>query len=160
MGHNKGTWGQEALDATVVWPGEDYRRQVACLREAIGESLYLVEACIGEVNASVFMQDTPLELLDIVDFARPDPLRRLYPHILILGDGRGLNLGRVARISRERAFAPPPQAVLYTEPYLLDCLLYRPRGLSLTQIQEISRAHWAAVRGFAPPSRQSLYGDA
>ena len=30
-----------------------------------------------------------------MDFPRPDPVRGLAPHLILLDDGRGVNLGRI-----------------------------------------------------------------
>lgn len=138
--------------AAGVWPSPAYQRYVGWLRAAIGEALYFVEAHIGAVNAAVHVQDEPLELLAVVDFPKPDPQRRLYPHVLLLADGRGLNLGRIARVSRGSAFQPRPEDILYEEFYLLDSLLYRPRQLSRSQAHEITRRQLASGLGYEAAS--------
>jgi len=63
-----------------LWPSTDYQAQIERLRAAIGERIYLAE-----------LRDTEVQL-GVIDFPRPDPARGLAPHLILLDDGRGLNL--------------------------------------------------------------------
>jgi hypothetical protein len=65
------------------------------------------------------------ELLAVIDYPRPDPVAGLSPHIILLDDGRGINLGRIARISVKTPFNPPTQNILYQDTYLMQNLLLR-----------------------------------
>lgn len=133
-----------------LWPEAAYRRQVERLRQALGSWVYVVEVSLSRTHAGVSVEDQMVELLDVVSFPRPDPARRLYPHTVLLGDGRGLNLGRVARISVNRAFAPSPQDVLYQEPFLVQELLHGPRRLTRERVQRVTRVALAQLLGEAP----------
>ncbi|MFP4063424.1 MAG: hypothetical protein ACLFS2_11600, partial [Halochromatium sp.] len=79
-----------------LWPPADYQAQVERLRAAIGERIYLAELRETDVQLGVQLTDRAYELLDVIDFPRPDPARGLTPHLILLDDGRGLNLGRIA----------------------------------------------------------------
>jgi hypothetical protein len=112
-----------------LWPSADYQRQVETLRTAIGETIYLVEVVESPIQLSVHLSGTPYALLGIIDFPRPDPARGLAPHMILLDDGRGLNLGRIARISR-RPFDPAPKDLLYLDQTTSQHLLFSERRLS------------------------------
>ncbi|WP_246221653.1 hypothetical protein [Marichromatium bheemlicum] len=112
-----------------LWPGSVYHQQLERLRAAVGERVYLVELVESRTQLGVHLSDTPHELLAVLDFPRPDPARGLAPHLILLDDGRGLNLGRVARISR-RPFAPAPTDLLYLDRSAAQRLLFAERRLS------------------------------
>lgn len=124
---------------SALWPSAEYDEQLARLRSAVGETVYLVEACIGVRHVSARMTGSPHELLAIVDFPRPDPARHLYPHVLLLDDGRGVNLGRILRISRDQPYAPPPEACLFENPALALRILPQHRTLSVALIRSVAR---------------------
>ncbi|MEA3292250.1 MAG: hypothetical protein U9Q71_08145, partial [Pseudomonadota bacterium] len=84
------------------------------------------------------------------EFPRPDPARGILPHLVLLGDGRGVNLGRVARISVTRAFNPRPEEILYQEPFLLQQALFGERRLSERSIARRSKALLGQLLGYAP----------
>jgi hypothetical protein len=115
--------------AEDLWPSADYHRQVETLRAAIGETIYLVEVVESPMHLSVHLGGTPYVLLGLIDFPRPDPARGLTPHLILLDDGRGLNLGRIARISR-RPFDPAPDDLLYLDQATSRHLLFSERRLS------------------------------
>jgi hypothetical protein len=98
-----------------LWPSPAYSRQIERLRAAIGETIFLAELNDSAVQLGVRLTDTPFVLLALIDFPRPDPSRGLAPHLVLLDDGRGVNLGRIARISRHRAFSPQPADILYQD---------------------------------------------
>lgn len=134
-----------------LWPSADYHHQVECLRAAIGETIYLVELCETHIKLSVHVSDRGYELLDVIDFPRPDPERGLAPHLILLDDGRGVNLGRIARISY-RPFQPAPEEVLYLDREADQKLLFADRRLSQHFITERTQAVLGQVLGHSPPS--------
>jgi hypothetical protein len=113
-----------------LWPSPDYARQVDALRRAIGETVYIAELELTDAQFGARLTDKPYVLLGIVDFPRPDPGRGLAPHLVLLDDGRGVNLGRIARITRSRPFSPAPTDVLYRDEPILQGLLFNERRLS------------------------------
>ena len=129
-----------------LWPPSGYHEQVRCLRAAIGETVYLAELADTEVQLAVRVTGQPFVLLDVIDFPRPDPARGLAPHLVLLDDGRGVNLGRIARITR-RPFNPAPGEVLYLDREADRNLLFAERRLSLDFITERSRAVLGQVLG-------------
>jgi len=136
-----------------LWPSADYGRQLAAVREMIGESIYLVLLRPTDINLAVALENKPVTLLDVVDFPAPDPARRLYPHMLILADGRGINLGHIARLSHKQAFNPDAEQIIYQQDALLQKLLFRERRLSPQSIQHTSRIQLARILGKAEPKR-------
>ncbi len=130
-----------------VWPGPSYEAQVLALKASVGKTVYLVEVQQSDLHLAVQYNHKPLELLAVVDFPRPDPVLGLLPHMLVLSDGRGLNLGRIARVALEQPFVPPPEAVLYHDAPLLKALVLGERLLSSERIAAISRWHLAAALG-------------
>lgn len=133
-----------------LWPSAAYYQQVEALRCMIGQPVYVVEINSTEVNAGVHFPGNPLELLAIVDFPRPDPYRQLCPHLLVLEDGRGVNLGRVARVTRNRAFAPVGEDVLFINQDFVDGVLFAPRTLSRESVAAITRTALGRMLGKEP----------
>jgi hypothetical protein len=134
-----------------LWPGAAYEREVRQLRAAIGETVYLTELCLTETVLAAQVTDQPYLLLDVVDFPRPDPARGLAPHLIVLDDGRGVNLGRIVRVSR-RPFRPAPDDILYLDREADRTLLFAERRLSPDFISQRSRMALGEVlgRGGAP----------
>jgi len=97
--------------------------------------------------------DKPYVLLAFVDFPRPDPARGLAPHLVVLDDGRGVNLGRIARITRSRAFNPAPADVLYHDGPVLEHLLFNERK----PFAEVHRRSIASAAG--RPARRAHRDD-
>lgn len=141
-----------------LWPTPDYYQQVAQLRAAVGQPLYVVEIHSTDINAGVAFSGNALTLLGIVDYPQPDPYRQLCPHLLILDDGRGVNLGRVARdsfvltgpISRNTAYMPPPEDVLFNNHEFVQNVLFAPRTLSRELVAATSHALLAQLFGDTP----------
>jgi hypothetical protein len=134
-----------------LWPAADYHRQVEDLRSAVGERIYVAELRDTETQLGVHLSDRAYELLGVIDFPRPDPQRGLAPHLVLLDDGRGLNLGRIARISR-RPFQPAADDVLYLDREADQTLLFADRRLSKRFIAERAQAALGQVLGQAPPA--------
>jgi hypothetical protein len=144
---------REVLREGYLWPSPDYDRQVAEVRGMIGERLYLVRLNLSDISLSATLENKPVVLLDVVDFPAPDPAARLYPHMLILSDGRGVNLGHVARLSRQQAFNPAPEHIVYQQPALLRQWLFQDRRLSPHSIAHTSRVQLARILGRVEPPR-------
>lgn len=134
-----------------LWPSADYDRQLAGVREAIGRTVYMVRLEFSDINLAVTVENKPVTLLDVVNFPAPDPARRLYPHMLILSDGRGINLGHVARLSHEQAFNPKPAQIVYQQDALLQGWLFRERRLSPHTIRHTSQVQLARILGRVEP---------
>jgi hypothetical protein len=146
--------------ADALWPGPEYSRQVECLRAAIGETVYLVELASTDVQLGIRQTGRPYLLLDVVPYPRPDPTQGLAPHLILLDDGRGVNLGRIARISLEQPFAPAPHQVLYRDPLATDRLLFADRTLSPALIAERSQQLLGQVLGREPRGGTARVGTA
>ncbi len=130
-----------------LWPSPEYTRQVERLRAAVGETIYLVEIADTEVQLGIRITGKPYVLLGLVDFPRPDPLKGLAPHLILLDDGRGVNLGRIARITREHPFDPAPADLLFQDREASQALLWRDRQLSDAFIAQRAKALLGEVLG-------------
>lgn len=130
-----------------LWPSPEYSRQVELLRAAVGERVYLVEIDATQVQLGVRLTDRPYTLLGLVDFPRPDPIKGLAPHLVLLDDGRGVNLGRIARITRDRPFNPAPADILFQDRVAMQALLFRERQLSPALIAERAKRLLGEVLG-------------
>jgi len=122
-----------------LWPSENYAREVEQLRKAVGKKVFIVEVRPSAINMPINLTDKPYELISVVDFPKPDPNKRNFPHMIVLDDGRGINLGRIARISVDTPFDPPPAHILYLEQDTVHNLLFRKRRLSKASIISRSR---------------------
>ncbi|QTR45006.1 hypothetical protein J9253_13420 [Thiothrix litoralis] len=134
----------------VLWPSAAYHQQVEQLRCLIGQPVYVVEINSTEINAGVHFSGKPLVLLAIVDFPRPDPYRQLCPHLLVLEDGRGLNLGRVARISRRSAYAPAQEDIAFINQEFVENVLLAPRRFSRERVADTTRLALGEMLGRSP----------
>ncbi|MDH5571408.1 MAG: hypothetical protein OEY89_06555 [Gammaproteobacteria bacterium] len=117
-----------------IWPSIEYNNQVAQLRQCAGQQIYLLEVNLSEIYITLTHIGRSLTLLDVIDFPNPDPEKYLYPHMLITDDGRGINLGRVARVSLNQPFMPEEKDIVYQEPFLLQRLAYCDRSISKRSI--------------------------
>ena len=135
---------------TQLWPPAEYHQQVAQLRQAVGEPVFLAELHDTAINAGVKFSDQSLVLLSVIDYPQPDPYRQLCPHMLILDDGRGVNLGRVVRISRKQAFGPAEEDILFHNREFIDEVLLAPRTLSRESIANTSREILSLMFGDEP----------
>lgn len=149
------TTDEDAPDDRLIWPSPEYTAQVERLRGAVGQTIYLAEIETTAVQLGVRLTDQAFVLLGVVDFPRPDPIRGLAPHLILLDDGRGVNLGRIARISLERPFGPTPAQVLFQDRRSVKALLTRERRLSERLIAERSHALLGQILG-VPVSRARL----
>ncbi|TVO76917.1 hypothetical protein [Sedimenticola selenatireducens] len=127
------------LDGDRIWPSAGYSRQIERLKQSIGKQIYLVELKPEAINMGIRFSDTAYELVDVIDFPRPDPAQGIAPHLILLDDGRGINLGRIARITIDTPYSPPEENILYQESFLMESLLLRERRLSHTSIAERSK---------------------
>lgn len=141
-----------------LWPPADYHAQVARLRDAVGATVYLAELRDTDTQLGAQITDRPYELLGVIDFPRPDPARGLAPHLVLLDDGRGVNLGRIARISR-RPFQPAAEEVLYLDRAAHQTLLFADRRLSKAFIAERAQAALGQVLGYGEQSAPRRLGD-
>ena len=142
-----------------LWPPAAYHRQIELLRNLIGQPIYIVEINETEVNAGVKFPAKPLTLLAIVDYPKPDPYRQLCPHLVVLDDGRGVNLGRVARITSRSAFSASPDDILYVNQAFVQEILYAPRTLSRESVRATLTALLAQIFGDTPGKFLELYAD-
>lgn len=133
-----------------LWPPAEYHQQVAQLRQAVGTPIFLAELRDTAINAGVKFSDQPLVLLSVIDYPQPDPYRQLCPHMLILDDGRGINLGRVVRVSRKQAFGPAEKDILFRNAEFVDGVLLAPRQLSRESIANTSREILSLMFGEEP----------
>jgi hypothetical protein len=133
-----------------LWPPADYYRQLEQLRAAVGQTVYLAELRDTAINAGVKISDEALRLLAVTGFPEPDPHRQLCPHMLVLSDGRGVNLGRIARVSINQAFGPAAEDVLYENHEFLQEMLFAPRSLSRESLAATSREILSLMFGEQP----------
>ncbi|WP_201247109.1 hypothetical protein [Halochromatium salexigens] len=137
-----------------LWPSADYQAQVERLRAAVGEPIYLAELRETDIQLGVHLSDRAYLLLGVIDFPRPDPARGLAPHLILLDDGRGVNLGRIARISRQ-PFQPTDDQLLYLDRAADQTLLFADRRLSQRFIAERTQAVLGQVLGRSAAAAQS-----
>jgi hypothetical protein len=130
-----------------LWPSDNYAREVAQLKQAVGKKVFLVELRPSAINMAINLTDKPYELIAVMDFPKPDPEKGNFPHMIVLDDGRGINLGRIARISVNTPFDPPPEHILYLEQDTVHHLLFRKRRLSKASITTRSRALLGMIIG-------------
>lgn len=145
--------GDAAASAGALWPSPNYSHQVERLKSAVGETVYLAEIDATEVHLGARITGKPYVLLGVVDFPRPDPVRGLAPHLILLDDGRGVNLGRILRLSVGHAFAPAPGEILFQDREASQTLLFGERRLSPALIAERSKALLGEILGRASLER-------
>lgn len=139
-----------------LWPSAAYQRQVERLRDAVGQTIYLVELAASPIHVGVRQTGQPHVLLAVIDFPRPDPTRGLAPHMIILDDGRGVNLGQLVRISLDRAYGPSPAQTLYLDRELQQQLLLRDRRLTRSFIARHARMLLGHVLGQVTAPTEAL----
>ena len=118
-GVDAGLTGPLLATRTAVWPSRSYARQVATLQRRIGQPIYIVELTFNGLAVGAVFHGEPRVLLDVVAFPRPDPSNHLYPHMLVLDDGRGINLGRIRKLNN-----PPVE-------FFLTALLFAGLGFPI-----------------------------
>lgn len=134
----------------TLWPSPSYYQQIAQLKQAIGHSIFVAEIHLSAINAGVKVSDEAHVLLAVIDFPRPDPYLQLCPHMLILDDGRGINLGHIARVSIHQAFGPEPDNILFQNEEFTQNMLFAPRELSRASIARTSKRLLSEVFGDEP----------
>ncbi|MCW9023124.1 MAG: hypothetical protein OQK73_00440 [Gammaproteobacteria bacterium] len=132
-----------------LWPSKEYDEQVNYLKQSIGQDIYLLEVNYSDIYITLSQIGRAHNLLDVIDFPSPDPEKYLYPHMIITDDGRGLNLGRVARITVNHAFMPEEEDIIYREHFMLKQLAYCERRLSNKSIQRASKVQLAKILGIS-----------
>ncbi len=143
----------ELIREGYLWPSSDYDRQLTVLYRAIGKELFLVRLEFSDINLAVTLENRLVTLLDVIRFLVPDPARRFYPHMLILTDGRGINLGHVARLSQTQPFNTQSNQVIFQQNRLLERLLFPERRLSEETIRRTSQAQLARILGMGDRKR-------
>ena len=103
-----------------LWPDKQYYEKIEKLKSLIGQKIYLIEAVITDINASVHHTSQAYTLLAIVDYPQPDHKTGLLPHNIIIDDGRGINMGRIIQISTGSAFNPQDENIIFDNLQLLD----------------------------------------
>ncbi len=141
---------QSSEQGNELWPAPAYYRQLARLRSAVGQPVFLAEINMTAINAGVKIADESLVLLAVIDYPQPDPYRQLCPHMLVLDDGRGINLGRIARVSMNRAFSPEIDDILYQNQEFAEQVLFAPRELSRASLSNTSKVLLAQMFGDQP----------
>ncbi len=131
---------------TTLWPDEHYRAQLERLRGAIGRTVYLIELHPSAMQLGISLTGTAYVLLDVLPFPRPDPTRGLAPHMLVLDDGRGVNLGRIVRVSYQ-PFTADAVEIVYQDAHAAETLVFAPRRLCQERIAECSRQALAMILG-------------
>ncbi len=144
------------IQRSTVWPSRSYARQVDNLRRRVGQPVYIVELTFNGLAIGAVFNGEPRVLLDIVDFPRPAPSNGLYPHLLVFDDGRGINLGRIARVTVNRPFDPRKPDILYENRALTRRLLYAKSRLSHRRIAFIARRQLRALLGATPDETRNL----
>ncbi len=144
--------GGEFPGVASLWPSPEYDRQLERLRDAVGQHVYLVEVKVSDIQMTVRLGNRPARLLSVIDFPAADPVRRLYPHMIVLDDGRGLNLGWIARISTGQPYEPAPEEIVFQQTPLLQELLFHERRLSAERIAETARRQLAGLLGRSAPA--------
>ncbi|OAD23606.1 hypothetical protein THIOM_000556 [Candidatus Thiomargarita nelsonii] len=123
-----------------LWPSQEYGQSVQNLKAAVGQQIYIAEVNFSGTHLSMAINSTAFELLAVQKFPKPNPQTGLLPHFILLDDGRGINLGRIARISINTPFNPPADKVLYRHEALLKLLLSNEQRLTKEHISAISTA--------------------
>jgi hypothetical protein len=147
--NNKNTQAVHAKEGAQgrLWPSSAYTQQIEALKNAIGKKIYLVELKPGDRNMGVRLLGTAYELIAVTDFPRPDPAKGIAPHLILIDDSRGINLGRIVRITFNTPFNPPESDILYQDTFLMQRLLLRERWLSRASIAAKSKALLGRILG-------------
>lgn len=130
-----------------LWPDENYDAKLEKLRRLIGNKIFLIEAVITDINAGIHHTGHAYTLLSIVDYPQPDPKTGLLPHVIILDDGRGINLGRIIQISIKSAFTTAKKNIVFENEALLNKLLPDGNTLDKKSLTQISKALLANILG-------------
>lgn len=130
-----------------IWPSENYVRQIKKLKSSIGNEIFLIELRPSYSNIAIRHTDKVYQLLAIVDFPKPDPEKGLFPHCILLDDGRGVNLGRLARISIGTAFGPSKDQILFEENKYINKLISPEHRASKASIAATSKFLLGTILG-------------
>lgn len=130
-----------------LWPDQHYYEKIKKLRSLIGQEIYLIEAVITDINASVHHTSKAYTLLAIVDYPQPDHKTGLLPHNIIIDDGRGINMGRIIQISTGSAFNPVNENIIFDNLQLLDEIYPDWKRLGNYSLENRSRQLLAGMLG-------------
>lgn len=139
-----------------IWPSSNYNEQIERLKAAIGQRVFLVELKQTDINMAIHHTDKAYELLAVIDYPRPDPEKGLFPHNILLDDGRGVNLGRIARITIDSAFSPEPGSILFEETTQFNKLTSSQHRGTPASIAATSKELLGAILGDAGQSASRI----
>lgn len=139
-----------------IWPSADYDQQIERLQAAIGQQVFLVELKQTDINMAIHHTDKAYELLAVIDYPRPDPEKGLFPHNILLDDGRGVNLGRIARITIDSAFSPDAGSILFEETTQFNQLTSSQHRATPASIAATSKELLGAILGDAGQSARRI----
>lgn len=148
-------------NSNTLWPDENYDAKLEKLQQLIGHKIFLIEAVVTDINAGIHHTGQAYTLLSIVDYPQPDPKTGLLPHVIILDDGRGINLGRIIQISIESAFTEAERNIIYKNDTLLNNLLPHYNPLDKKSLTQISKALLANIlcKTESAPAIQKITDD-
>jgi len=140
----------------AIWPSENYLHQIKKLTALIGEDIFLIELRPSYSNMAIRHTDKKYKLLAVIDFPAPDPESGLYPQNILLDDGRGINLGRIARISTDTAFGPSKEQIVFEDNFYLNKLLSAQHRVSKKSIAATSKKLLGEILGGQASSRVTI----
>lgn len=139
-----------------IWPQANYSEQIKQLKKNIGRKIFIMEAKFSGMHITPIQDAQPYELLAIVPFPKADPTQHLLPHLLVLDDGRGINLGRIIRITIESAYTMASEQTLFNNLSLKKMLIHEKRSLSKYSIHNTSKKELANLLGYPMPRRMDF----
>lgn len=131
----------------AIWPSENYVHQIEKLKASIDNKVFLVELRPTNSTIAIRHTDQAYQLLAVIDFPKPEPEKGLFPHCILLDDGRGVNLGRIARISLSRPFDPSKEQIIFEENDYLNKLTSPEHRATKESIAATSKFLLGAILG-------------
>jgi len=132
-----------------IWPTEKYYQQLEQLYTIVNQAVYIIPLHQSQTSLTFSMSSKPRTLIAIVDYPLPDPENHIYPHMLIFDDGTGLNLGRILRVSINRAFNPDKEDIIYCDNKIQQSLMFAERQLNKESIRLASKYGLGEVLGLS-----------
>ncbi len=132
-----------------IWPTEKYYQQLEQLYKIVNQAVYIIPLHQSQTALTFSISSKPLTLIAIVDYPLADPENHIYPHILIFDDGTGLNLGRILRVSINRAFNPDKEDIIYCDNKIQQTLMFAERQLNKESIRLASKYGLGEVLGLS-----------